>query len=356
MFSTYNILKNLPSTKLYVDGVGLSFGGWEWNWRLSSVIDSANDLINGAMALGKSTASLAGVGLGVTALANLPGANATEIKDDLPVNFRHTNPITGEMINFIVTGRTNSPSFVETFRQMLVNCTHLIATPQDGKYRFTTVKIWPYDGWPDNILEFAREVGKNVTEAENCIIRFLDYAVQLIKNEDEQTRELLWTGLGSTLAIIGLIGGGIVVYAYIERNNHRHRANHTAEEEGRLIPPQTTQPENYGATQSNTAAPIEKTNAERLDGIDCEVDNVFICPITEEIFTDPVVTNFGHTYERVAIEKWMLERNNQCPFKSGPITSINPVINLRNKAKEFVEQQEKIHQSQSNNISRTLKK
>ena len=35
----------------------------------------------------------------------------------------------------------------------------------------------------------------------------------------------------------------------------------------------------------------------------------FMCPITNEMFVDPVVANDGHTYERTAIVKW-LEANN----------------------------------------------
>ena len=30
----------------------------------------------------------------------------------------------------------------------------------------------------------------------------------------------------------------------------------------------------------------------------------FLCPITQEVMDDPVITSDGHTYERVAIEQW----------------------------------------------------
>ena len=30
----------------------------------------------------------------------------------------------------------------------------------------------------------------------------------------------------------------------------------------------------------------------------------FLCPITQEVMTDPVLTSDGHTYERDAIEHW----------------------------------------------------
>ena len=37
------------------------------------------------------------------------------------------------------------------------------------------------------------------------------------------------------------------------------------------------------------------------------MDNIaaFICPITGEIFSDPVIASDGHTYERLAIQEWL---------------------------------------------------
>ncbi len=33
----------------------------------------------------------------------------------------------------------------------------------------------------------------------------------------------------------------------------------------------------------------------------------FICPITYQIFRDPVIAGDGYTYERAAIVRWILE-------------------------------------------------
>jgi hypothetical protein len=43
-----------------------------------------------------------------------------------------------------------------------------------------------------------------------------------------------------------------------------------------------------------------------------EIPEHLLCPITSEIFIDPVMTCDGHTYERAAIEKW-LERHHTSP-------------------------------------------
>jgi hypothetical protein len=60
------------------------------------------------------------------------------------------------------------------------------------------------------------------------------------------------------------------------------------------------------------------------------IDYNFICSITHEIMTDPVITSDGHTYERSAIEKW-LNYNNHSPMTREIITkdSIVPNIALR---------------------------
>ena len=42
-------------------------------------------------------------------------------------------------------------------------------------------------------------------------------------------------------------------------------------------------------------------------------EDALLCPITLELFCDPVVAQDGHTYERKAIEQW-LRRNGTSPI------------------------------------------
>ena len=44
-------------------------------------------------------------------------------------------------------------------------------------------------------------------------------------------------------------------------------------------------------------------------------DDELLCPITLEIFRDPVVASDGHTYERKAIEEW-IQKNGTSPITS----------------------------------------
>jgi len=49
----------------------------------------------------------------------------------------------------------------------------------------------------------------------------------------------------------------------------------------------------------------------------------FCCPITFEVFKDPVVDNHGHTFERSAIEA-QRKLKNECPINRAPIETLTP--------------------------------
>ena len=66
---------------------------------------------------------------------------------------------------------------------------------------------------------------------------------------------------------------------------------------GRLPPPQAMQP-----ALGQAAAP-------RAPALSCALRTILCCPITHEVFVDPVVTCDGHTYERGAIVAWFLARD-----------------------------------------------
>lgn len=51
-----------------------------------------------------------------------------------------------------------------------------------------------------------------------------------------------------------------------------------------------------------------------LEGRTFQVPNDFICPITLEIFSHPVVNMEGRTFEREALLSWLEEHNGTCPL------------------------------------------
>lgn len=47
----------------------------------------------------------------------------------------------------------------------------------------------------------------------------------------------------------------------------------------------------------------------------------FVCPITGQIFGDPVTLETGQTYERKAIQEWMKRGNTNCPITRQPLSA-----------------------------------
>jgi Mg-chelatase subunit ChlD len=54
----------------------------------------------------------------------------------------------------------------------------------------------------------------------------------------------------------------------------------------------------------------------------------FLCPITQEVMTDPVIGSDGITYERTAIEAWFAAGHNTSPLTRAPMTSRSLVPNI----------------------------
>ena len=50
-----------------------------------------------------------------------------------------------------------------------------------------------------------------------------------------------------------------------------------------------------------------------------------MCPLTLDVFKDPVIIRDGHTYERAAIQSW-LERNHKSPLTDEVIPRDDPLI------------------------------
>lgn len=63
----------------------------------------------------------------------------------------------------------------------------------------------------------------------------------------------------------------------------------------------------------------------------------YICPISLQIMSDPVVAADGITYDRNNIEKWFEDGNNKSPTTGAPLTSLIliPNINLKKIINEF---------------------
>jgi tetratricopeptide (TPR) repeat protein len=63
--------------------------------------------------------------------------------------------------------------------------------------------------------------------------------------------------------------------------------------------------------------------------VENEASKEFACPITQEVFKDPVVLGCGHTFEREALEEATKE-DKRCPLDRQPITSVASNFGLKN--------------------------
>ncbi|OMJ75026.1 hypothetical protein SteCoe_25944 [Stentor coeruleus] len=78
-----------------------------------------------------------------------------------------------------------------------------------------------------------------------------------------------------------------------------------------------------------------KKHTEADDG---QIDNIesLMCPISQELMTDPVLSPYGHCYQREYIEAW-LDKKSSCPFTGQPLkkSQLVPCITLRNLVQEL---------------------
>jgi len=79
-----------------------------------------------------------------------------------------------------------------------------------------------------------------------------------------------------------------------------------------------------------------KKQLEQLRVTRKEIPPQFICPITQEVFMDPVFTDDGHTYERAAIVEW-LKNHTTSPLTNQTLDSVvvRPNHALRSAIDEF---------------------
>ena len=68
------------------------------------------------------------------------------------------------------------------------------------------------------------------------------------------------------------------------------------------------------------------------------IPNGWFCPITMQIMTNPVICSDGQTYEKTAIEAWLVIHNIS-PITKQPITHITPNIALRDTIEEYLKKQ-----------------
>ena len=62
----------------------------------------------------------------------------------------------------------------------------------------------------------------------------------------------------------------------------------------------------------------------------------FYCPISHEIMTDPVITPYGHCFERIFIEDW-LDKKEICPLTMNSLkkSDLRPCYTLKHAIQQY---------------------
>jgi hypothetical protein len=61
------------------------------------------------------------------------------------------------------------------------------------------------------------------------------------------------------------------------------------------------------------------------DSIIQDIPEEFLCPITQELMANPLMSRTGFTFERSAIMEWIFEHNNTCPMTRQPLRACDLV-------------------------------
>ena len=77
--------------------------------------------------------------------------------------------------------------------------------------------------------------------------------------------------------------------------------------------------------------PTRKIGNMTLQIDDESIPENFVCPLTLELMTDPLVSKHGHSFERTAVLKWLEKGNTTCPITRQPLTMsmLIPNVSLR---------------------------
>lgn len=84
---------------------------------------------------------------------------------------------------------------------------------------------------------------------------------------------------------------------------------------------------------------LDETETE-TESEDLDPPSDFICGLTMEIMDDPLMSRYGHNYERAAIVEWLTRGNDTCPMTRRPMKLSDLISNhhLRSRIHEWKEE------------------
>jgi hypothetical protein len=102
---------------------------------------------------------------------------------------------------------------------------------------------------------------------------------------------------------------GLSSHDCLEKSDLRRRAGEAAQKINHQAP----------APQTSASGKEQMEDSESDSDSDSDSDWM-ICPLTMDEFEDPVVTPYGHHFERAILEAWVTNKSETCPLTRQPLT------------------------------------
>jgi hypothetical protein len=138
--------------------------------------------------------------------------------------------------------------------------------------------------------------------------------------------------------LIGLVGIGIGLCAKSVADEYIFNPESKKEEEKAKKPPQK---ENNQSKEYNEINKPVKAGYKLSTDIGFDDYDSFLCPISQEIMSNPVITPSGITYDRKSIMNW-LKKSSDCPITKMPLNASDLITNysLKNAIAEYLKKQD----------------
>jgi hypothetical protein len=132
-------------------------------------------------------------------------------------------------------------------------------------------------------------------------------------------------------AAVGLIGYGIKKLFFDDDNKQTNKGKEKEKKEEKKV-------ENKEIKKVETTTTSDDIDEEEI----AEEIKSFVCPITNTIMEDPVISPDGISYEKSAIEVWF-NKHNTCLLTNKPLNKKDLIrnIELKNSITEYIKTQKK---------------
>jgi hypothetical protein len=149
-----------------------------------------------------------------------------------------------------------------------------------------------------------------------------------MENKKSKTSNGIFTGLFCALAGIAVGVGGKLIFDELNKDEKVEKEE--------MLNDKYSKPRDYSQVDKLETAPETTLNDESIEY------ESFICPITQELMRDPVITPKGISFERRAIVNW-LSRNNLCPITKSNLKEDDLITNyaLKSTIQEYVKRMDK---------------